>query len=194
MATSQWSDYDEKMLAAFVKKPSKMPFYRDLYERAASLGAPRLCWKWSWWAFFGGALFPLYRKTYLAALVVWGTNLVLFMLARLVAPSRVLYEIERGLVNPNNLSEVAGYFVGWGCVTLIVAIIVGGFTSYFIIKRYCELKAAIENKYATEEDRVATMALHGGTHQWVIKLVIALIIIFNLLLILSVLAAYANVR
>ncbi|MDR1451559.1 MAG: DUF2628 domain-containing protein [Helicobacteraceae bacterium] len=194
MATSQWSNYDDKMLAAFVKKPAKTPFYRDLYERATSPGAPTLCWKWSWWAFFGGALFLLYRKTYLAALIVWAANLVLLTFSRLLFPGQVLYEIKRGRgLNESGIFELAGHVISWGSIALIAAIIVGGFTSYFIIKRYCELKAAIENKYATEEDRLAAMTLHGGTHQWVVKLVIALVIILSLVLIVGV-VAYATAR
>ncbi|MDR2151881.1 MAG: DUF2628 domain-containing protein [Helicobacteraceae bacterium] len=76
MNVSNWSEYDEKMLEAFVAKPEKMAWYRDLYDRCYADGFLSFKWKWSWWAFLSnGVWFLLYRKTYLAAAVFVGIAL-----------------------------------------------------------------------------------------------------------------------
>lgn len=199
MATSQWSDYDEKMLSAFVAKPGKVPFYRDLYNRATPSGSPMICWKWSWWAFFGGVLFPLYRKTYMAAFAVFGINLLLVMFVRSGLPSWIKALLDGTEMvsryatryNEEMARSLALYVLNCSVTWLVVGVAIGGFVPYFIIKRYCDLKTAIESKYADEEDRVAVMARCGGAHKWVVKLAIALIVVVNLLLIFAVVLANA---
>ncbi|MDR3162629.1 MAG: DUF2628 domain-containing protein [Helicobacteraceae bacterium] len=202
------SDYDEKMLSAFVSKPAKMPFYRDLYNRAMRLGSPKLCWKWSWWAFFGGIFFPLYRKAYLAALGILGVSFVLSVFMEVFAPTEKLMVFKKmaelGMLHiaftdavpahiEHMMREIATYSAVCCAAFLCFWILIGGFAPYFVIKRYCDLKEAIEGKYAEEGDRVSTMALHGGFNRWAVVLPIVLIVIFNVFLLLIVFAA-ANTR
>lgn len=65
------SDYEDKMLEAFVQKPEKFLWYKTAFERFNVNGIDRMAWKWSWWAFFGGFWFLIYRKTYMAAFVLF---------------------------------------------------------------------------------------------------------------------------
>jgi hypothetical protein len=188
------SVYEDRMLDAFVQKPAKIPFYRDLYERATRYGAPKLCWKWSWWAFFGGALFPLYRKAYMATLCVCGINLALTILALGFLPVDTIKHIEKSLelgILPTeaDLSVLRAFAFRCYAMLICAEIFVSGFVPYFIIKRYCELKEAIENKYADENERVSVMASHGGFHQWVVKLVIGFVVFINAILLLALVAA-----
>jgi hypothetical protein len=187
------SVYEDRMLDAFVQKPAKIPFYRDLYERATRYGAPKLCWKWSWWAFFGGALFPLYRKAYMAALCVYGINIAIGILAQGFAPDSLNATLERiargGVPNEAMLNAIMTYALGCNAIFICAGILIGGYAPYFIIKRYCELKEAIENKYADENERVSVMASHGGFHQWVVKLVIGFVVFINAILLLALVAA-----
>ncbi|MDR2151879.1 MAG: hypothetical protein LBO72_03575 [Helicobacteraceae bacterium] len=173
------SPYEDRMLEAFIASSENMPFYRDLYDRATCFGEPRLCWKWSWYALLGGALFPLYRKAYLGALIIFGATLFFLMLAIVFAD-----DWGRGVeFNIKCVNYIVQLGVSWTGAS--------GFAPYFIIKRYCDLKAAIEAKYANEDDRVAIMARHGGVHQWVEKLGIAIVRIGGALLLLGLLINYA---
>ncbi|MDR2151878.1 MAG: hypothetical protein LBO72_03570 [Helicobacteraceae bacterium] len=171
MSVAQWSEYDEKMLSAFVAKPKKMAWYRDLYDRATSSGSLLTCWKWSWWAFLsGGALFLFYRKVYPIALAIFSVNLFCTTFMQQAVYSR-------------GGSWLIGRSIDYGITFVALGIIIGGLAPYFIIKRYCDLKEAIESKYANEDDRIAAMARHGGVHQWVVT-VFKYLLIFNLCLLL----------
>lgn len=63
--------YEQAMLEAFVQKPSKITYYQNALKKMMVTGSPNLQWHWSWWGFFGGWVFLLYRKAYLAALVTF---------------------------------------------------------------------------------------------------------------------------
>jgi len=63
--------YEERMLAAWVGKPEKVPFYKIAFQKFAISGNDRFGVVWSWWAFLGGFWFFLYRKAYLEALTVF---------------------------------------------------------------------------------------------------------------------------
>jgi hypothetical protein len=157
------SDYDERLLSAFVATPDKMPFYRDLYLRATRLGAPRLCWKWSWWAFFFGALFLLYRRAYIAAAGFFVVTFVVTAILQFETASMgYLSSSERVTIA---LSNIMSY--------LCLAIVTGGFAPYFIAKQYCDFKQTVESAYANEEDRISALALSGGINNYAIAIVIA---------------------
>jgi len=55
---------------------------------------------------------------------------------------------------------------------LIIAILVGGYGTFFIYKGYKKKLFEIENKIEDEALRVETMAEVGGYHQWVVWLYI----------------------
>ncbi len=72
--------YEADMLAAFVQKEDKIPFYQRALDKMMVTGEPNLKWTWSWWSFFGGWAFLLYRKSYLPALGFFLLSMTLGML------------------------------------------------------------------------------------------------------------------
>jgi uncharacterized protein YneF (UPF0154 family) len=92
-------------------------------------------WNWSWWAFLGGPAFLLYRKAYLASLLVFLISVV------------------------TSLIPIVG---------LVVSILVGGYGTYFIYKRYLKKRLEIESKITDENERILAMQQVGGYHQWVV--------------------------
>jgi len=65
------SSYEDNMIEAFVNKPTEpqtILWYQNAFKKFNLNGIDSITWHWSWWGFFGGFLFLLYRKAYLAAL------------------------------------------------------------------------------------------------------------------------------
>lgn len=64
------NEYEARMLEAFVGKPEspeKGLWYANSFSKFEVNGEEKIQWHWSWWAFFGGIWFLLYRKAYSAA-------------------------------------------------------------------------------------------------------------------------------
>ena len=59
---------------------------------------------------------------------------------------------------------------------LILAILAGGFSSYFVYKGYKSKLQSIESTIADEEVQIDTMKQVGGYHQWVIYLYIICVV------------------
>jgi hypothetical protein len=120
----------------------------------------------------------------------------MMMTAQAFVPDSLMQALEfqmrsgRGF-NEENLRALTTYMLGYNAIFICAGILIGGYVSYFIAKRYCDLKAAIENKYADENERVSVMAQHGGFHQWVVKLIIAVVVFINIVLLLALFAAIA---
>lgn len=70
------NDYDNKMLEAFVNKPEVTVWYKNAFSRYIINGIDKMAWVWSWWAFFGGIFYLLYRKAYMAALGLFVLTIV----------------------------------------------------------------------------------------------------------------------
>ncbi len=70
------SDYDNRMIEAFVNKPEKTFWYQNAFSKFNYNGVDAMQWHWSWWAFGGGFLFLLYRKQYMAALALFVLSIV----------------------------------------------------------------------------------------------------------------------
>jgi len=67
----QENEYSNKMVEAFVAKPDKTVWYENAFEKFDNAGKDKITWQWSWWAFGGGFLYLLYRKTYIPSLVLF---------------------------------------------------------------------------------------------------------------------------
>ena len=76
------SDFDDKMLEAFIGKPEKIYFYQNAFQKFETQNAK---WHWSWWAFFMQVSFLIHRKIFLYAIII----LVAFVIAPMI--SWVLY-------------------------------------------------------------------------------------------------------
>jgi len=144
-------EYEKAMLEAFVNKPEKTLWYQQAFSKFNINGIDTMKWVWSWWAFFGGWAFLLYRKQYIPALILF----VLSILASAVP------------------------FGG-----LLVAILAGGFSTYFVYKGYKQKKAEIENAISDPQKRIETMREIGGYNQWVVW-VYVLFVTFVFLYIIS---------
>jgi len=64
-------DYQNRMIEAFIDKPEVTLWYQDAFSKFSVNGVDSMKWHWSWWAFFTGFLYLLYRKQYLGALGVF---------------------------------------------------------------------------------------------------------------------------
>jgi hypothetical protein len=148
------NDYEKKMIEAFVGKPEKTFWYQNAFSKFNINGVDSMQWHWSWWAFFGGAAFLLYRKQYLPALILFITSIMV---------SQIPF------------------------VPLILAILAGGYSTYFVYKGYKNRLSEIESNISDEEIRVSTMQQIGGYHKWVVW-VYALFVIFLFLGIISMAA------
>ncbi|QOP44919.1 hypothetical protein [Sulfurimonas paralvinellae] len=128
-------EYENAMIEAFIDKPEKTLWYQNAFSKFNVNGIDTMKWVWSWWAFFGGWAFLLYRKQYIPALVLFFVALF------------------------------AGIIPFGG---LIVAILAGGFSTYFVYKGYKHKKAEIEASIDDIQKRIETMRAVGGYNQWVI--------------------------
>jgi len=128
-------EYENAMIDAFINKPEKTMWYQLAFSKFNINGIDSMKWVWSWWAFFGGWAFLLYRKQYIPALV-------LFI-----------------------ISIFAGVIPFGG---LLLAVLAGGFSTYFVYKGYKHKKAEIEANIEDINERVETMRAVGGYNAWVI--------------------------
>jgi len=69
--------YDEQMIEAYINTPKKNTWYQNAFQKYNVNGVDKLAWHWSWWAFFGGFFFLLYRKAYIAALGLFVASIII---------------------------------------------------------------------------------------------------------------------
>ena len=151
------SEYEAKMLEAFVAKPEKPEkglWYANAFAKYDVNGVDSMRWNWSWWAFFGGIWFLIYRKSYAAA-----GGLFLISIAAAFIP-----------------------FAG-----LVIWVLSGGYSTYFVYKTYKTKKLQIEAAEGDENRRIQMMQELGGYNQWVVILAIVL----NVLVFVGVFMAIA---
>ncbi len=70
-------DYDYRMIEAYIDKPEVTQWYVHAFKKYNINGVDAIKWNWSWWAFFGSVFYLLYRKAYLAAVVLFILTLVI---------------------------------------------------------------------------------------------------------------------
>jgi len=135
MNDENYEVYYNSMIEAFVDKPSETLWYQNAFSKFNINGVDKLTWHWSWWAFGGGAAFLLYRKQYMAALILFTGSMILGMIP---------------------------------FVSIIIMILAGGYSTYFVYKGFQRKLAEIEATVDTNEKRIETMREVGGYHTWVI--------------------------
>ena len=130
-------EYQNKMIEAFIDKPEVTLWYQNAFSKFNTNGVDTMNWHWSWWAFGGGAAFLLYRKQYIAALVLFISSFVLGMIP---------------------------------FVSLIMMVLAGGYSSYFVYKGFKKKLREVEQNIDDIDKRLETMRIVGGYHSWVIWL------------------------
>jgi len=86
------------------------------------------------------------------------------------------------------VSLVSGLIPGAG---LVIWILTGGFSSYFVYKTYKTKKLEIEAIQSDEKQRISMMAMLGGYNQWVIYAAVALNVVV-MIAVFAIIAALAG--
>ncbi|MEN4054049.1 MULTISPECIES: DUF2628 domain-containing protein [Sulfurimonas] len=154
-------DYENAMIEAFVNKSEKTLWYQNAFSKFNINGIDSMKWVWSWWAFFGGWAFLLYRKQYIPALV-------LFI-----------------------ISLLAGIIPFGG---LLIAVLAGGFSTYFIYKGYKHKKAEVEANIDDIDKRIETMRAVGGYNQWVVWVYVIFVALMFFYIFSMVMASMASMN
>lgn len=150
-------NYEQDMVKAFVgkpNKPKKESWYLNVFAKmdANAKQNSTITWKWSWYSFFFGPFFLLYRKAYMATILYLVFTIVLgFIIAIIFIQSHI---------NP----QFAKVF------NLLFAILIGGFGMHFVHKVYLKKKREIEGKFQDSKSRIEAMKISGGYHRWIIWL------------------------
>jgi len=77
---------------------------------------------------------------------------------------RKLY-IEAGVIFLINFAAASILsIIGW----TVIGILMGGYGSYFVYKRYNKIKLNIESSIVDKTKRIGAMRVYGGVNQWVI--------------------------
>ncbi len=154
MEESNSSEYSNRMIEAFIDKPEKTLWYQNAFALFNVNGMDVMKWKWSWWGFFSGFLFLLYRKQYVYALFLFIASISV------------------------------GLFFPFGLILMILS---GGFSTYFIYKVYQTKLKEIEVMIPDEDKRVEAMRVVGGYNQWVVWLYGVLVTLIFLMIVAAIL-------
>ncbi len=164
------NDYDVKMLDAYIQKPQKLEYYKNAFENIDN----GKIWNWSWWSFFFGSLFLLYRKAYLGAFAF-------FILSISVVVLQNAIDIGSSNTGSSNVSFI---------ILLLIWMAHGGLGLFFIYKKYIYIKTKIEKKFQSEANRVASMTKAGGARNAFLIVTLIVLLTFSL----SILATIAIPR
>jgi len=143
-------DYEDKMLFAFVNKPEKFFWYKKTFAKFSINNVDKVSWAWSWWAFFFGWIFLLYRKSYKYALFIFLIHAV--------------------------LDSLGSFTNSTGIAQLLFNIACGGLLPYLLFIKFKEDKERIEKVITNEQERIDTMAKIAGKNDWVITAALVLFI------------------
>lgn len=101
---------EDKMFYNYIGTPDKTQWYDNVFKKYEdNLGG--FAWDWSWWAFFGGPFFLLYRKCYLEAFIYFligmflgGFGLVISVISGFLSPYLIYKRYKRTIEKINRLS------------------------------------------------------------------------------------------
>jgi hypothetical protein len=145
MKMNRLPDVNKELVDAYFQTPAKNWFYQNAYNKMMMTGVFRFRWVWSWWAFFGTYLYLLYRKSYLAAIVLF------------------LAYIPIGLMSDSVQVEIAILSFAY---LFLVMLIPGGCSTYFVLKRFHDLIYQIESK--PRDEQLMIVRDYGGKNTWVV--------------------------
>lgn len=101
---------EDRMFYNYIGTPEKAEWYDRTFKKYEdNLGGFE--WNWSWWAFFGGPFFLMYRKCYLeaflyflAGLILGGFGLALSIVAGFLSPYLIYKRYKRAMQEINRRS------------------------------------------------------------------------------------------
>jgi len=141
MSETQDTTYNDAIIEAYIQKEDKTQWYQNAFTKIEEMGSDKPQWLWSWWGFFFGFGFLLYRKAYTPAIA-------LFIISML--PSFV----------PNQLLSIA--------LTLVIMIAAGGFCTYFIYSDFKKKYSEVALHVSDESAQIDAIREIGGYHQWLV--------------------------
>lgn len=92
MTSPVFTQAERELIRAYINSPASLFYYESAFTRFRLRGFDSFAWHWSWWAFWGGPLFLLYRKLYIEAILLFIVGLFLHSLPF----GTILYMVLRG--------------------------------------------------------------------------------------------------
>ncbi|RRS31385.1 MAG: hypothetical protein P794_03745 [Epsilonproteobacteria bacterium (ex Lamellibrachia satsuma)] len=144
---------EEEAIRAYINKPESEAYYINAFKAYENNGIAQFRWYWSWWAFFGGVFFLLYRKLYveaavffligimssrmpIASFIIWIASGGIFIYFVYKRYKKIKAQVDANISNPSEqlqaLRELGGYnqWAVWVAVALNVLLI--GFIIYAV--------------------------------------------------------------
>lgn len=148
-------EYNNTMIEAFIDKPEKTLWYQMAFKKYDVNGVDSMRWNWSWWAFFGGWGFLLYRKQYLASALIFVLSMLIsfipfagFILSTFIGGfgTYIIYkgyktklsEVEANVTNIKDrietMRQIGGYnqWVIWVYATFVTIAFIGIISSLIL--------------------------------------------------------------
>jgi len=136
--------FNTEDIKAYIDKPKSEDYYIKAFEKYNLTGVDQFKWNWSWWSFFGGVFFLLYRKLYIEALIFFIILTIVGQLPTSIDQIPVIGEID------------IVYFLTW--------IASGGIFPYFVYRRFRKIKNETDNYI--EDKRIDKIRELGGVNNW----------------------------
>ncbi|MDR0572012.1 MAG: DUF2628 domain-containing protein [Rickettsiales bacterium] len=124
--------YEDKMLRAFAGDDKCFYKYKKMFANFSVNGIDRFVLTWNWWSFLFSAIYSLYKKLFVFALLQFS---ITFVLCKVILPSRFCTGIS--------------YIINLAIVPVVI--------NFFIYNRYKKIKAEIEKNVQDEQARIETM-------------------------------------
>jgi len=128
--------YSEDMLEAFISTPNRLDWYKKAFTHFEVDDRAR--WYWNNGAFIGGFWYLLFRKDLKSALTI------------------IFIELILGTILPLNIFII--FFI-------FISILIGGFGTFFIYKKYKMDRNGIEVMFQDNARRVGVIAIIGGVNR-----------------------------
>ena len=127
--------YNEDMLEAFISTKKRFNWYKKAFNYFEHNNQAR--WYWNNGAFIGGFWYLLFRKDLKSALII------------------IFIELLLGATLPLNIFIISFIFI---------SILIGGFGTFFIYKKYKNDRRGIEITFQDRDKRVGVLAIIGGVN------------------------------
>lgn len=66
----------EEVLENYLGTPDKFDWYKRAFDKYEINGVEKFAWNWSWYSFFFGYVYLVYRKCYIEAILLWAAQII----------------------------------------------------------------------------------------------------------------------